>query len=537
MRFSAAEEDLDAATQNVLDFEKLHKRQPFVFTIGSEENEERRSKSQLASSSSATSLRERDSNKGTGGGGGMIDKRTFEKELEYDDHVRQMSAAAWVDSNTRREKLNRELKEVYLEENQDLKSSIFSVLEQKATYQQEIKNFVGEKRKSPLSPLSPVHALGSSLQAVKEEIHKAKHQKLMEEAKQEAARQVEEQRRKLELETQRAQAAALKEQQKQAAEQQKQAAAMKQLEKAKADAAAKVKSEAAALKKKKEEEEAAKEAVPSGVRMSPSAAKWENSCAKVYDQHRGYASEIFKASKLERLKLEKPIKKAVNQLSCSKQQIRFVGQQMIQHLSQQHTQGKHFYSYCLVRLGDLIAQQGPGLGASKQLAFAYAEVSCMVASAFKDFIYVLISSLQKACPLVVPKFPKGYRGLPNEIKGHVSLYAALCQLSPQQWFPFTEHAWSYLARFLNALPANEQTAIALDSFLQIAGHALFVAFRRQQVKVFRYVTDEFVAALKEGDDIDAVKSRLETYVKSELFRQEPEGSYIPETDDSQHIRC
>ena len=365
----------------------------------------------------------------------------------------------------------------------------------------------------------------------------AKHQKLMEEAKQEAARQVEEQRRKLELETQRAQAAALKEQQKQAAEQQKQAAAMKQLEKAKADAAAKVKSEAAALKKKKEEEEAAKEAVPSGVRMSPSAAKWENSCAEVYDQHRGYASEIFKASKLERLKLEKPIKKAVNQLSCSKQQIRFVGQQMIQHLSQQHTQGKHFYSYCLVRLGDLIAQQGPGLGASKQLAFAYAEVSCMVASAFKDFIYVLISSLQKACPLVVPKFPKGYRGLPNEIKGHVSLYAALCQLSPQQWFPFTEHAWSYLARFLNALPANEQTAIALDSFLQIAGHALFVAFRRQQVKVFRYVTDEFVAALKEGDDIDAVKSRLETYVKSELFRQEPEGSYIPETDDSQHIRC
>mmetsp|Transcript_14102 Transcript_14102/g.27130 ORF Transcript_14102/g.27130 Transcript_14102/m.27130 type:complete len:947 (-) Transcript_14102:105-2945(-) len=297
------------------------------------------------------------------------------------------------------------------------------------------------------------------------------------------------------------------------------------------------KKEGKGKKKKKEEEEAAKEAVPSGVRMSPSAAKWENSCAKVYDQHRGYASEIFKASKLERLKLEKPIKKAVNQLSCSKQQIRFVGQQMIQHLSQQHTQGKHFYSYCLVRLGDLIAQQGPGLGASKQLAFAYAEVSCMVASAFKDFIYVLISSLQKACPLVVPKFPKGYRGLPNEIKGHVSLYAALCQLSPQQWFPFTEHAWSYLARFLNALPANEQTAIALDSFLQIAGHALFVAFRRQQVKVFRYVTDEFVAALKEGDDIDAVKSRLETYVKSELFRQEPEGSYIPETDDSQHIRC
>ena len=59
------------------------------------------------------------------------------------------------------------------------------------------------------------------------------------------------------------------------------------------------------------------------------------------------------------------------------------------------------------------------------------------------------------------------------------------------------------------------------------------------VVVVVLITNNNVAphALKEGDDIDAVKSRLETYVKSELFRQEPEGSYIPETDDSQHIRC
>ena len=53
------------------------------------------------------------------------------------------------------------------------------------------------------------------------------------------------------------------------------------------------------------------------------------------------------------------------------------------------------------------------------------------------------------------------------------------------------------------------------------------------------ITNNNVAphALKEGDDIDAVKSRLETYVKSELFRQEPEGSYIPEKDDAHYIRC
>ncbi len=82
--------------------------------------------------------------------------------------------------------------------------------------------------------------------------------------------------------------------------------------------------------------------------------------------------------------------------------------------------------------------------------------------------------------------------------------------------------------------------------LQIAGHKLFLSFKRQQEKVFAYVRREFVAELarqqeKGGDngaeDIDAVKSRIEKYVDNRLYSQPPEGSYIPETDDSQHIRC
>ena len=373
----------------------------------------------------------------------------------------------------------------------------------------------------------------------------AKHQKLLEEAKLEEARQAAEQR-KLEEAKQKAledqqrmqQTLARRERERQKAEEEKaRRTAIEEKEK--------LKEKEKALQKAKEDEarKEEEELVSPGVQTTLSAARWERTCAEVYNKHKGFASEIFKASKLERLKLEKPIKKAVNQLSCSKQQIRFVGDQMIRHLTQQHSQGQHFYSYCLVRLGDLVALQGPGLGASKQLAFAYAELASMVSSAFKDFLYVLIASLHRSCPLTVPKYPKDYTAVQTEIKGHSSLHAALMQLNPQPWFQSTDHSWSYLARFLNAMPVNEQTAIALDSFLQIAGHKTYLTFRKQQLKVYTHIKEVFLTALDQEqakgaeDDVDAVKSRIEKYVQDQHFLNAPEGSFIPETDDSSHIRC
>ena len=147
--------------------------------------------------------------------------------------------------------------------------------------------------------------------------------------------------------------------------------------------------------------------------MAPGASKWQRTCAAVYEKHKDLAKVIFQASKLERLKLEKPLKKAVNQLSCSRQQIRFVGGNVTSHLSNQHQQGQHLYSYCLVRLGDLIAAQAPGLGAAKQLAFAYAELVAMVSDAgFEDLTFVLFASLHRSCPLAVPGLPKSYEVRP-----------------------------------------------------------------------------------------------------------------------------
>jgi len=358
-----------------------------------------------------------------------------------------------------------------------------------------------------------------------------KHQKLMEKAKQEAEeqkrlqREEAERRKKLELE------------QKQNMEAQialKQRQEMERKRKEEEDEARKV-----ADARAREERE---NRIPEGVLMSPSASKWQKSCASVYDKHKALAADIFKASKLERLKLEKPIKKCVNQVSCSRQQIAFVGRSILEHLTNQYNQGKHFYSYCLVRLGDLIALQGPGLGAAKQLAFAYAELVSMVSESFHDLAYVVVAALHKSCPLTVPSLPKGYKAVQTDIKGYISLWAALCQLQPKEWFRSSEQSWSWQARFLNTIPPNESTAIALDAFLQIAGHKSFGAYRKQQVKLFSYAKEVFLTQLMKraggGDeDIDAVKSRIEKYVTMQLYATPPKDSFIPETDDSQHIRC
>ena len=271
-----------------------------------------------------------------------------------------------------------------------------------------------------------------------------------------------------------------------------------------------------------------------------SALQWKERCEKARDEHSKMAEGIFKASKLDRLKLEKPIKKAVNQVSCSKQQIMFVGQQMNDHLALQKGKGQEFYSYCLIRIADLIAQQGPGLGSSKQLAFSYAELVSLLTSVHNDLILVLVSSLHSLCPLTVPHYPKDYKPMQNDVKGYACMYAALCQINPTEWFDSRERCWNYLACFLNSIPVNESSATALDSFLQIAGHKAFMFFKRQQLKIQKYIQKYFLPKLvmrKGSEDVDAVMSRIEKYIADQVFMNPPEDSYIPESDTSQHIRC
>eukprot|EP00216_Chloropicon_sp_CCMP2111_P000179 CAMPEP_0198244164 /NCGR_PEP_ID=MMETSP1446-20131203/33347_1 /TAXON_ID=1461542 ORGANISM="Unidentified sp, Strain CCMP2111" /NCGR_SAMPLE_ID=MMETSP1446 /ASSEMBLY_ACC=CAM_ASM_001112 /LENGTH=541 /DNA_ID=CAMNT_0043928147 /DNA_START=269 /DNA_END=1894 /DNA_ORIENTATION=+ len=466
--------------------------------------------------------------------------KSFRKELEHLDHCTKVNAQAWIDSYNDSQKLFRELSDVNEEETLDLKSSIFSVVDQNEWFKQETTKYFNAnsaKNKPQGHKNRSLHALDDSLKAVKAEIDHVKHLKTMaEKAKREAE---EAHRKRLEME------AALEKQRQLAAEKEEQEK-MALLQKKKQEEEAEIarqKAEAEA-KEKRDLEEKSKAAARSAVSASSSALDWEAECSKAYASHKELAKFIFEASKLERLKLEKPLKKAVNQLSCSMQQISFVSNQVNQFLAGQRAQqnGDARYSYCLLRFTELMVQQGPGLGSSKNLAFAYAELASVLSRSHECLPQLIVAALHRFCPLTVPKHPKGYTAPQGEVKGYVAFYAALCQLDPCPWFQSSGQGWSYLARFLNTIPANERTAIALDSFLQIAGYKMYLSYRRQQLKLFQYINREFVPALcqgdsKDADDIDAVKSRIVKYVEKQQFLQAPEGSAIPQTDDSQHIRC
>ena len=236
-------------------------------------------------------------------------------------------------------------------------------------------------------------------------------------------------------------------------------------------------------------------------------------------------------------------------------------------LSNQHQQGQHLYSYCLVRLGDLMRPRALDWGRPSSWPSPTRSCGHGLDAGFEDLTSALCL-LAPSCSSV-PGLPGSYEvrpspPLPNpqfllaradllsfahpnknynnnetqgdltEIKGYISLLAAVCQRQNPDW------CWSYQARFLNHLPATERTALALDAFLQIAGHALHTKFRRQQDKVFACVRQGFVRSLgqaKGSEDVDAVKSRIEKYVDMRVFASAPKDSHIPETDESTHIRC
>lgn len=475
------------------------------------------------------------------------------KELEFLDRSRQLYASACVHSYAYGQRLHRELHQVQSEETQDLKSSIFSVLDQNSAFQQDLKDFFRNAGSdAPAKSPPPRAALEESLRAVQDEIARVRHRTMVAKAQQaaEAQRKLEEENRKR-LEAERAAAEEARRKQALAAQ-----AEAKEARRREAEAQAKAASERQERANQQASSSGGGPASSTGDFVTASALAWERQCAEVYKGHTDKAAPIFAASKIERLKLEKPIKKAVNQVSCSKEQIMFVSQQATNHLAQQKRMAESCYSYCLVRLADLIALQGASLGSSKQIAFAYAELVRLLAGSQKDFVAVFVAALHKQCPLTVPRFPKGYEATvkaeqkENDVKGYVSIYAALCQVqATPSPFPAHEYLWAYLARFLNAgMPPSAPAAIALDSFLQIAGHRAYQMFRRQQLKVMRHITEEFVRYLKGnaregegegggGEDVDAVTLRIEKYIEKQQYLSAPEGSVIPDRDDSSYIRC
>ncbi|OMO60307.1 GLE1-like protein [Corchorus capsularis] len=203
-------------------------------------------------------------------------------------------------------------------------------------------------------------------------------------------------------------------------------------------------------------------------------------------------------------------------------------------------------------------------------AFACGYVIVLVTSQFPQAMDLLVAELQRACIYTVPKhisYSKsafesreaywkviGYREEDGKVEStkdylkrlesYMKLYGALVQTEVPgcQNFHGLQEGWAWLARFLNALPANIYTAVALNAFLQMAGFALFTKYKAQFMKLLNIVSDNFLNALRAQEDpeLRPIKAEIQAYLEDKKFLKEPEGRtlqgsllssvFVPEAD-------
>nr|AFK45310.1 unknown [Lotus japonicus] len=115
----------------------------------------------------------------------------------------------------------------------------------------------------------------------------------------------------------------------------------------------------------------------------------------------------------------------------------------------------------------------------------------------------------------------------QRLESYVKMYAALVQteVPKVQNLHGLQHGWAWLARFLNALPANQYTAVSLDAFLRMAGFALFIRYKSQFLKMLNVISENFLVDIKSlnAPELRKTVAEIQTYIEDKMFLQEPEG--------------
>jgi hypothetical protein len=95
--------------------------------------------------------------------------------------------------------------------------------------------------------------------------------------------------------------------------------------------------------------------------------------------------------------------------------------------------------------------------------------------------------------------------------------------------------WPQAVQKLNSLPL----LLLLLLLLQAAGYRLHRTYRSQFVKMLQYIDSHFLPELakSQSSDAQAVSVRLRTYCHVGAFKDPPEGSQLPEFDESSYNRA
>ncbi|KAL8106389.1 hypothetical protein AgCh_029961 [Apium graveolens] len=211
-------------------------------------------------------------------------------------------------------------------------------------------------------------------------------------------------------------------------------------------------------------------------------------------------------------------------------------------------------------------------GSFSKSVFAYAQVIVLVTSQVPQTMEICLAELNRVCIYSVPKYMSysesvfktkeaynkaiGYQEedgkLENpdtyveRVRSCMKLYGALVQTEAEgvKNPHGIEEGWAWMARFLNALPANLYTAVSLQAFIEMAGFALYRRYRSQFKKMLNIISRNFVSALEQRPDLANVVMNIKVYIDSSKFLEEPDGrrmqslllssKAVPDSEESYH---
>ncbi|GAB2214327.1 hypothetical protein Droror1_Dr00018670 [Drosera rotundifolia] len=250
---------------------------------------------------------------------------------------------------------------------------------------------------------------------------------------------------------------------------------------------------------------------------------------------------------------ERKISRVIRQISGSVENVRAKAKELLNILSDPGY--PQFVSMAI--LAKKIVSVFEISNASDSSAFACGQVIVIVSAQVPQLMDILVAELHRVCIYTVPKhvvFSKsafeernayfraiGYReedGKMEEtdrylarLESCMKFYGALIQTQVQGMRNMhgLEEGWVWLARFLNVIPANRNTAVALAAFLSTAGFALHTKYKSHFRKLLDVINQHFLGQLKKVKDDPKVSIKireLQEYIESRKFLVEPEGSRL-----------
>ncbi|KXZ49189.1 hypothetical protein GPECTOR_22g779 [Gonium pectorale] len=300
------------------------------------------------------------------------------------------------------------------------------------------------------------------------------------------------------------------------------------------------------------------------LRVAPAAAQEADRLAASLAEAQAAVEPLLAdaGAKPQRRTIEKKLTVHVQQICGTQNQVNVKCQDVYAMLS---GLAGPWRTFALLTLCRKVINQHELVQLNNKAAFPLALVVVKLSGPFPELMPLIVALIHKACPLAIPRSyvhdtakisnNAYYRGMgfaelddpsapagkvfesPDEyakrLEGVMLLYGAIMQVDDPNPHGLP-HAWSYLARSLNALPAERFAAKALVAVLRVAGYALHVRYRGQFVKLLGVMQREYIPALRasSGDDIGALATLLETYVTDGVYRRPPEGRNMPAFDIS-----